>query len=96
MNNEEHRRNQHRAAARGISGVLDTGQAEKGQPQELQHSGPQEKRDRLTPPGPFRIPGPQECKRWSAPDTRLRLGPRPSPGPDAQATNLETDSDNQP
>jgi hypothetical protein len=39
MNNEEYRRNQHGAAASGISGVLDTGQAETGQPQELQQSG---------------------------------------------------------
>lgn len=30
MNNEEYRRNQHSAAAGGISGVLDTGQAETG------------------------------------------------------------------
>jgi len=37
-NNEEYRRNQHSAAARGISGVLDTGHAVTGQPQEAQHS----------------------------------------------------------
>lgn len=57
MNNEEYRRNQHGAAPRGISGVLDTGQAETAQPQELQHSGSLEKRDRLTPHGTFRIQG---------------------------------------
>jgi hypothetical protein len=56
-NNEEYRRNQHSAAARGISGVLDTGHAGTGQPQELQHSGSLEKRDRLTPHGTFRIKG---------------------------------------
>lgn len=39
MNNEEYRRNQHSVAASGISGVLDTGHAGTGQPQEIQHSG---------------------------------------------------------
>lgn len=41
-NNEEHRRNQHRAAAGGISGILVTLRADKVQPEEAQQSGPKE------------------------------------------------------
>lgn len=56
-NNEEYRRNQHSAAASGISGVLDTGHAGTGQPQELQHSGRERSGTDSPPHGAFRMPG---------------------------------------